>query len=245
MRNGHQVKKRFMNHYQVLGPFNSGTVLMSRYLQNLFRNFAPKHFEYWKHSLPPWWFMQGHPPGPAVNKPVTDFPGVMFVCMVRSPYFWLSSTCRRPYDITFQSKSFDLGKRLRCPVSLRLQRFRNIVQLWNNYYRRYEEELEVNQRIVYVRLEDLVRNPADTLSRLEPRLERRQGSELEPVIKRLTAAPMKPQNTYGAAWEEKNRLGHLRKTISNRDLTFITQQLDRRLMQKFDYPLIWSPPDIH
>ena len=44
-----------------LGPFNSGTVLMGCYLQQLFRNFAPKRLNCWKHSLPPDYYRDDSP----------------------------------------------------------------------------------------------------------------------------------------------------------------------------------------
>ena len=219
-----------IKHCHILGPFNSGTVLAACYLRQLFSNFKPKRLNCWKHSLPPDFYREDSPQN-AFQAPPEGFPGVLFVCMVRSPYFWATSTCRRPYALGFRSRDKDLADRLRCPVWFKGKRYKNIVQLWNHYYYSYAEQLEVNNSAEYVRLEDLVRHPVRTLQILENRLQRRPGSDLKKIIKQVSAVPSKPNNAYGAVWEEKNRLDHLLKSISKHDLAFVTRQLDRELMQ--------------
>jgi hypothetical protein len=64
--------------------------------------------------MPPFFYADPRVPvGKPVKKPPEKFPAVLFVCMVRSPYFWVNSTLRRPYDLAVQTKSMDMGDRLR------------------------------------------------------------------------------------------------------------------------------------
>lgn len=219
---------------------------MQMYVGNLFQNIEPDCFPYWKHSLPPALYSY---PRISADEPVQSqpqgFPGVLFVCMVRSPYFWVGSSCRHPYDLSFHTRTKDLGTRLRSPVVLNgRQRFKNIMQVWNQYYHQYEAFLEPDNEVVYIRLEDLVRTPESVIKNLDLFLERKPRIELKHVIDKVTAVPTKPQNAYGEVWEEKNRMAYLSRSISHSDLAYISHQADQQLMQKYAYPLVWPSPEI-
>jgi len=231
-------------HCQVLGPFNTGTVLMTSYVRQLFSNNRQKRFEYWKHSLPPRY--QRNADDKMVTIDSADaFSGVLFLCMVRSPYFWLAATSRRPYNLNFHVKSFDVGQRLRSPVRLKDENFNNIVHLWNSYYRRYALYLEKQAEVIYTRLEDLVRNPRDILRVLESKLDRKPGSDVQASIDSMAQTPRKADNAFGEIWEEKNRLKFVSQTMRAEDLSFINQQLDPLLMKKFAYAYVWPDPEIN
>jgi len=230
-----------IRHNQVLGPFNSGTVLMSCYLHRLFREFNPDCFKYWKHSLPPNYQHKSNEQILAVD-PSRDFKDIFFVCMVRSPYFWLPASSRRPYNFRFHVPSLDISERLRSPVYFKGELFANLVQIWNNYYRSYARHLEPLGKVIYVRLEDLVRTPHDAVRLLESRLERRPHSDTQATIDAVSPVPCKSDNSYGEAWEEKNRLDFVTRTLRQADLSFINQQLDPQLMNKFGYSYAWATP---
>ncbi len=185
---------------QVLGPFNSGTTLMQRYLNQLFRDFSPDSFIYWKHSLPPEYFPCSNIPADTPDyRPIGKFPGILFLCMVRSPYFWINSTLRRPYNLAIQTNSRDVAERLRSPVVFRKnQRFCNIIQVWNHYYRGYTKLLESGNRVLYIRLEDLVKDADSTLQKLDTCLQRKSGIDVQRTIKKISAIPSKKHNTHGA-----------------------------------------------
>jgi|GEM_PF-4254250 len=226
-----------------MGPFNTGTVLMSSFVRRLYTNDQNRHFQYWKHSVPPR-FLQNSDEKTPMDGSTRAFPGVLFLCMIRSPYFWLTATCRRQYNVQFHVKFFDLSERLRSPVYLKGELFNNIVQLWNSYYRRYALYLEEHNSVTYVRLEDLVRNPSETLRLLDSKLERKPGSDEQACIAFISRAPSKADNAYGEIWEEKNRLEFALKAIRADDLSFINQQLDPLLMKKFAYSYAWPSPQI-
>lgn len=232
-----------VQHCQVLGPFNTGTVLMDCYVRALYKNFEPGRFDYWKHTLPPDYFPNGAPAPPHAEPP-QGFEGVLFICMVRSPYFWLTSTCRRPYSLHFETRNMDLGRRLRSPIRLRGRPIKNVVALWNSYYRAYADRLAVKNRVVHVRLEDLVMSPRGVLARLDTLLERRPGLDTDAVIEKVSARPTKRDNAHGEVWEEKNSFEHLFRATRAEDLAFINQQVDQRLLAKFEYPMVWPAPAV-
>jgi len=228
-------------HCQVLGPINTGTSLMQSYVDQLFRSSRPHRFVVYKHSLPPR-FRRNTGEEIFADGSTDEFPGVLFVCMVRSPYFWLPATSRRPYSLRFHVGSFDVGQRLRSPAYFRDELFTNLVEVWNNYYRRYALYPEPLGSVIYVRLEDLVRNPRDTIRLLHEKLERKPGSDAEAFIDSVSRAPSKSHNAYGEVWEERNSLDFVTRTLRHADLSFINQQLDPLLMKKFAYPYAWVVP---
>jgi hypothetical protein len=174
--------------------------------------------------------------------PGRDFIDIFFVCMVRSPYYWLPANCRRPYSLRFHVPSLDIGQRLRSPVTLRGKMFTNLVRVWNSYYQCYAQHLEPLGKVIYVRLEDLVMRPHDTVRLLESRLERRPQSDTQSTIDALSHVPCKSDNSYGEDWEQKNRMEFVTRNLRQADLSFINQQVDPQLMKKFGYSYAWATP---
>ena len=124
---------------QVMGPFNSGTTLMHRYQNRLWRLANRHHGIAWKHSLPPayrwqerslWSQEEGGPSQELLESTV-------ITCMVRLPYFWLTSTARDSYGLDLLDGGTWFGERIRSRVRLGEHTFENMVQLWNAYYGAY------------------------------------------------------------------------------------------------------------
>lgn len=231
---------------KVFGPFNAGTTLMQRYLHNLFIKKSPDLLKFWKHSLPPVFYPYPKlPEDKPVVMPFKQVPEVLFVCMVRSPYFWINSSLNNPYNFSFQTQSRDKERLLRSPVVLRKhQKFKNIIHVWNHYYQGYAEQLEKSNTVIYIRLEELVRDTATTLQKFDFYLERIPEVDFESTIKRISGVPSKTYNTHGQEWEEKNQDENIYRFFNNSELDFINRQLDKKLMKKFSYPLAWQPPKI-
>lgn len=177
--------------------------------------------------------------------PFEQFPKVLFVCMVRSPYFWINSTLSHPYNLSFQTRQRDKENLLRSPVKLRnRQEFKNIIEVWNHYYQAYASHLASKNHVVYIRLEDLVRDTANTLETLDGYLERTPSVDVEYVIETVSGSPSKSHNSHGEEWEEENRQESIYRFFNNSDLAFINRQLDQELMKKFGYPVAWQSPEI-
>lgn len=231
---------------QVLGPFNTGTNLMSRYLNRLYFHAAPVDGKVWKHSvLPRFLNLQGGAGQPDIDlrDELASVP-TLYICMVRLPYFWLLSTLRRKYSLQLRTREIDLAARLRSQVRLRGQVFANPVQLWNQYYRQYERHRGLNSQFVYVRLEDLVLQPEQTLNNLQDVLKRKPGADIRKVIRGVSSVPSVAGNTYGTEWKEKYRVANINRMIASTDLGFINSQLDLDLLKSFNYPQVWIKPEI-
>ena len=110
--------------------------------------------------------------------------------MVRRPYFWLLSTCRRPYGISFLEGGDGLGEKIRGRVRFSDLSFESLVDLWNAYYRAYEMHLEP-YRVVYVRLEDLVNDPKSVVLELQDYATPIPGVDLDQLIPEIAEAPAK------------------------------------------------------
>ena len=225
---------------QVLGPYNSGTNLMFAYQRKLFEIHHGVHRVFGKHSLPPRYQWGG--PG-CLWSPGSPMPmgkirkQALFVCMVRRPYFWLLSTCKRSYGITFLGGGRSFGDRIRCRVRFQDVRYSCLAELWNRYYRAYEEHLEPH-RTVYVRLEDLVENPGAILDGLNPYLEPRSDVEIDSLISEVADSPAKSHGGNCVHGEDA-KMEYQSKMVARRilrvDLDCINEQLDWRLMRKFGY----------
>lgn len=229
---------------QILGPFHSGTCLVFNYLQTLFDVRVAYHTLCWKHSLPPEFrrMERGNvrepfaPPEEALER-------TLFVCMVRLPYFWLSSMLRVPHHVALSAAvAEDESTRLRCSLGLLGRRFPNLPALWNAYYRGYLEHLAPRVALEWVRLEDLVQGPENVLTRLGARLKRREGTDLRQTIDEISSRPAKIHDGRPCVHGEEARREYVPERVPLRfdghDLAFVNGQLDPELMRRFDYPFV-------
>jgi len=228
---------------QILGPFHSGTTLLFNYQRQLLRVPCRYHWAFWKHSVPPdWGWERGTywPHGGPV--PIEEiFATTLFVCMVRLPYFWLRSCCRTPYNLRFLDGGADFSARLRSRVRLHATRCASPVELWNVYYRRYLEQLPP-ESTYFVRLEDLVADPASVVDRLARLVPRREVADPAAVIERIRSAPSKriagEPCVHGREAERRYRLENVPRVIDPADLELINRQLDPALLERFGYPRV-------
>ncbi len=232
-------------HFQVLGPYNSGTSLMERYLNQLFRAPVSSRLWFWKHSVLPNLHVNELDPdlGQLCVRHILAPADTLFVCMVRLPYFWLLTTLRRRYGMVLKNTNVDFSCRLRSPVHIKRESFDNPVQLWNHYYHRYIEHLESSNQVCFMRLEDLALSPGKVLKGLETVLRRKPGTDLHEKISQISTVPSKDGNAFGEAWKEKYRLDNVTRLIGSADLEFINNQLDEDLLRKFNYKRFWVEPE--
>jgi hypothetical protein len=229
---------------QILGPFHSGTCLVFNYLQTLFHARVAYHTLCWKHSLPPEFrrMERGNvresfaPPEEALDR-------TLFVCMVRLPYFWLSSMLREPHHVALTaSRDADEGTRLRSGLRLLGRSLPNLPSLWNAYYRGYLEHLAPRAALEWVRLEDLVQRPEEVLTRLGGRLRRREEVDVREAIDEISSRPAKIHGGRPCVHGEAARREYVPERVPLRftgyDLAFVNGQLDPALMRRFDYPFV-------
>ncbi|MCH9650215.1 MAG: hypothetical protein K0U98_18400 [Deltaproteobacteria bacterium] len=226
---------------QVVGPYNSGTNLMFKYQRRLFDTDSRIHKIFAKHSLPPdyRWGGKGCIWSPGAPVPLAKIRKVtLFLCMVRRPYFWLLSTCRRSYKISFLDGGKQFSDRIRSRIRFQDLTYESLMELWNVYYRAYEQHLEPH-RTIYVRLEDLVGVPQAVLLDLHDHLVPNLEISMEELIEEISNTPAKKHGgecIHGEQAKREYSAEKVRERISPEDLAFINDRLDPRLMEKFRYP---------
>lgn len=228
---------------QVLGPFNSGTCLMFNYPHHLSAVRTRYHLLCWKHSLPPdFRWVEGCLWDRAADGPPEELlRQTLVVCMVRSPYFWLLSTARQNYEISFEGGAETVSERLRCPVRFGGRRYESLSEIWNAYYRAYVSHL-VPAGAVFVRLEDLVEAPMAIVDALSRHVEITVSPpRLQAEVARIAATPAKIHEEPCVAGEEARQLyqiHNVRRLMSAADLALVNTQLDHDLLAAFGYPVV-------
>lgn len=236
--------RRRFEQVQILGPFHSGTCLVFNYLHTLFRVRVAYHTLFWKHSLPPGFQrMERGNVRECFAPPDEAFERTLFVCMVRLPYFWLSSMLREPHHVALKAlRDADESTRLRSPLRLLDRSFSNLPSLWNAYYRGYREHLAPRAALEWVRLEDLVQRPEAVLTRLGGRLQRREEVDVREAIDDISSRPAKIHGGRPCVHGEAARREYVPERVplrfSGHDLAFVNGQLDPALMRRFDYPFV-------
>lgn len=188
----------------------------------------------WKHTMPP-------PPPLSTRRPI------LVVTITKSPYSWLRSLYRVPYEY-IGKRSANFSSWLRAPW-LRLRdggehwapaAFASPVHLWNAKNRAYSE-VQVPAR-VSLRYETLVAEPEAEVLRLASRL----ALPLKTARFRnvATAKAWERRNTrrtfaehrrfYGLELWKNDYVGDAAAT----DLGYIGHHLDRQLMARFRYKLL-------
>ncbi len=228
---------------QVLGPFNSGTNLMFVYHRNLFAVPIRFHTFFWKHSLPPDFL-----PAPKSRlTPELDVPigrlmkAARFVCMVRSPYFWIHSTLKHPYTLRFLDRRSTRLDSLTSRIEFHGDVHANLSVLRNAYYRAYLEELPA-LRTRFVRLEDLVADPSSTLATVGEGLERKKGVDEAATIDSIHQRPAKRHGGEACVFGDDARALYVPERVGEffdaEEIAAINAGLDRGLMKRFGYPVI-------
>ena len=217
---------------------------MFRYQRRLYDLITSAHDAFWKHSMPPDYVATTHTRwNKGAEMPLQQIlSDTQFICMVRLPYFWLLSTCRSPYGITFAIKHRAFSRRIRSPITFRGRHYANLIGLWNQYYSRVHEHIETRGHLRYVRLDQLVEHPERILEELKTVMKPVPGIRMTQVIARISNQPSKKHNSYGLEAKQKYRFENVPKVISSEDLNFINSQLDEKLMKKFGLPFVWTGP---
>jgi hypothetical protein len=111
-----------MKAIQILGPFNSGTNLLTQLLKNNLSKNVELHLEghtkIWKHSLD-----MGK-----INDIINDKDNIV-VIIYRDYYTWIKSTKNNKYDLIFESIDGE--------TKFHEKKYKNTVEVYNNYYNNY------------------------------------------------------------------------------------------------------------
>lgn len=123
-----------INKIQLLGPFNSGTNLMSNILQNnLSKNIIiNEHTILWKHSIHKSKLIEA----------IVRNPDTLFICAYRPLINWIYSIEKSSYDIKWSNA-------LKDEIEFRDTKYPSIVHLYNRYYLQYMELIIQFKRVIF------------------------------------------------------------------------------------------------
>ena len=131
------------NKIQILGPFNSGTNLISKILNNnLSKNIKihPEgHTVMWKHSISK---------SKIINN-IHSNPHTLFICVYKPLHNWICSMRKKQYDIIW-------NKNIKDKCKFRKREYTNIIDIYNTYYNMYIELINKYERVTFINYYDIL-----------------------------------------------------------------------------------------
>lgn len=129
---------------QILGPFNSGTNLISKILRSALKERVKLHYEghtlFWKHDI---------------NKTkIKDFiennKDTLFICIYKPVQNWICSIEKQCYTLK-------LDNDIKGWCTFCNKRYNNIVEIYNIYYNMYMELINTYDRVIFMNYYDFIR----------------------------------------------------------------------------------------
>lgn len=116
---------------QILGPFNSGTNLITKILlsfikyvniENIVKINKEGHTLFWKHTL--------H----NLETYINNKDNIIYIICYRNAFSWFASIMKTNYEITFNTNE----KNITSNIIFKKQKYDNLLCLWLNYYNNYK-----------------------------------------------------------------------------------------------------------
>jgi hypothetical protein len=168
----------------VVGPFNTGTNLMAKILmectdvenKDSIKNSGNDNI-CWKHAL-------------NIDEFVQD-PNAIVIVMYKNIYNWLYSIKKEKYEIKMTH--------IHMPVEIRDQKFLNIIDLYNSYYRMYMHHIVNNPNVIFVNYRGIIdKNKSSVYRYLRNKLQS-VGIKMTAPTKKLVEVLNKPAKIHGGS----------------------------------------------
>jgi len=232
---------------QILSPLNAGSNLMIQVLRRCFKVGELEragHTYIWKHCSEASYFSQIHE-------------DALVIVMVRHPLSWFLSIKKAPYRWRFvgRDKSFvkrqivqngfgKPGNPYNIPLSAKIMGdFPNLVMAWNHYYQTYLAlKQQRPEKTIFVRYEDLIFHPEETVTRLSSYLALKPNiaeTGVKPALDDIMSVPAKKHGkarTLSQALQVNSNV-HLKFQFSNKEIRWIQREIDQSLVATFDYQM--------
>lgn len=124
----------------ILGPWNTGTNLISNILSNSYCLFLNNENEFLDFSNNDVW---KHEPKFSIIENIAKNPNKIVVIMYRNVYSWLSSMQKSSYELEFKSLD-SIAKIKNKDIS-----FRNILHVYNHYYNNYIRLINTYPNVIF------------------------------------------------------------------------------------------------
>jgi len=161
------------NVVRIHGLQNSGTNLLAKYLQRHFNLYIDASG--WKHQLLTLHYCHQYPS-------FID-PRVLKIFVIKDPYFWLQSMFKSPYEVMSIRPPLTVNDYIQRPVKLIEERggaiYRTPIDYWCLWYDRNIRIMDhYKTPMIMIRYEDLLMNPIQVMTELEPFLHRKPDTPL-------------------------------------------------------------------
>lgn len=212
-----------MTSIQILGPFNSGTNLITKLLQNNCK-FNDKiinigyqgHTKIWKHTF-------------NINeiKDISD-DNTFFVIMYRHPYLWINSN----FKISYEIKGLD---NVRSNITLRDDKYNNIVELYNFYYNMYIELIKNNKNVIWLDYSKIV-DKNESFGYISSKLsEKNIKLNSNQILQFWLSRPCKGDgNPVRNSDQALHRCNNKESLFNEADKQFINEHLDSNIIDFFE-----------
>ena len=128
---------------QILGPFSTGTNLLSQILRNNLEQNVKIHPEghtlFWKHS----------PHDHVIINAIKKNKDTLFICLYKPLNNWICSMKKYSYNIKWDQK-------LKSKCSFKQIEYESIISLYNSYYNMYIKLINNNERVIYINYYDII-----------------------------------------------------------------------------------------
>ena len=136
---------------QILGPYCSGTNLVSKILQQNIKQDIQIHREghtlFWKHKINKSF----------IEKYITSNTNTLFICIYKPIHNWVCSVQNFSYNIDWDKTLTGkcIFKKIKDKNNIDLE-YKNIIELYNEYYNMYMELIHSHKRVIFLNYYDII-----------------------------------------------------------------------------------------
>lgn len=224
---------------QILGPFNSGTNLIAKILNNATNekiSLSPDGSTYfWKHNI---YFKK-------IYNFIKKNQDVLFICMYRDIFQWIKSTLKTNYDVKGMANKFTRNKitsissknsfrqlKLDKPCSIHEHYFKDLIHLYKFYFFNYLKLITSFKNVICISYSKLLL--PDRFNYLSEKLNKFNITLNKINLEKILQKPAKGhggsvENIKQAIEKSKN----VNKKYSEKDLKYIKKRINDKLIHFF------------
>ena len=138
---------------QLLGPFNTGTNLLTNILKQNIKEDIKIHWEghtlFWKHAINK----------SLIEKYIKSNTDTLFICIYKSLHNWISSMQKSSYNIKWDKTltgKCHFVKEIHNEISYEEKYYKNIILIYNEYYNMYMQLINNHNRVIFMNYYDII-----------------------------------------------------------------------------------------
>lgn len=205
---------------QIYGPFNTGTNLLTKFLQAIFhiQILRDGSSHDWKHALD-----------------IPHRPNLFNIFIIKNPFSWFQSMFKEPYDVKLNRKKRLLFQpihfyRKHVPVGKKYNvKFQSLPKLWFHYYSLYLQYAQKHNNCIFITYEDLLYNTDSVMNQLSSLF----GIPLPPQYQTIK------EKTFQKPAKKKGKCNNFQKAVSVNQIDYLFSKYSKEDTEKFirDIPI--------